>query len=381
VNTTSDPNTLDFAPIQSWFEWPFEYIWDFGDGNTSIQANPRHTYSQPWEYNVELKLNHADGTKIVNLVVIIPQWNNNFDAEVWIWYSVPDENTYHFESNIISWEWPFEYIWDFGDGDTSTQANPTHTFWYNGNYNISLTITDGFGNEKTVLTNIYISSAQEDLFNIDLFAQPYEWNSPLLVDFDSQILWDNSLEYKYLWNFGDGNTSQSQTTSHTFYQPWSYLVELKVTHPSGKVIQKTITITVLDKDQVISEDDVWNQIDTDWDSIIDINDRCIDLPWDARNQWCPIFDIPCQIDSDCPSSSKCGASSSGNNTCIAVEKEVSCNLFSQGIIQWNVVCDTCPCQNTINFKAQLRACDVIFPAIVSPDGSEIYSKWSYFQIK
>jgi hypothetical protein len=49
-------------------------------------------------------------------------------------------------------------------------------------------------------------------------------------------------------------------------------------------------------------------------------------------------------------------------------------------IFWNSITDTCPPKYEFDFLSKLRKCDVVFPAIVSPDWTDIYSKWNNFQV-
>ena len=365
------------AEIITW-EGPFEYLWDFGDGNTSNQQNPNHTFTWPWAHQIKLLITDKDGNQVVKNFLIYPEYEN---LNIWLDISSQENNNYDFQAEIISWEWPFEYLWDFGDGNTSNQQNPNHTFEFNGEYSVELTVIDKFWNQKKQFTTIIISSQQDNNFNVNVIATPNSWNAPLITDFKSNIIWNQQDNYTFQWDFGDGSSAVWKELSHTYYTTGSYIVTLTAINSTGKKIIKTITITVLDWD--ISTDQWENipQSDSDNDGVSDENDRCADLPGDPKNQWCPIFDISCESDSDCPNSSKCASNILGNKTCVAVEKQVTCNDSSQWTIQWNVVCTTCPCQNTLNFKAQLRSCDVVFPAIVSPDGKDIYSKWKYFQIK
>ena len=366
------------AEIIAW-EWPFEYLWDFWDANTSNQQNPNHTFIWPWPHQITLLITDKDGNQIVKNFLIYPEYE---ELNIWLNISPQDNNNnYDFQAEIIAWEWPFEYLWDFWDGNTSNQQNPNHTFEFNGEYSVELIVIDNFWNQKKQFTTIVVSSQQDNSFNVNLSATPSSWNAPLITDFSSSIIWNQQDNYTFLWDFWDGSSAIGKERSHTYYSNGSYIVTLTAKNSSGKEIKKTITITVLDGDISTNQWENIPQSDSDNDGVSDENDRCIDLPGDRKNQWCPIFDISCEFDSDCPNSSKCASNILGNKTCIAVEKQVTCNDSAQWTIQWNVVCTTCPCQNTLNFKAQLRSCDIVFPAIVSPDGKDIYSKWKYFQIK
>jgi hypothetical protein len=51
------------------------------------------------------------------------------------------------------------------------------------------------------------------------------------------------------------------------------------------------------------------------------------------------------------------------------------------LITWNVVCNACPCANSVDFCSNIRKCDIVFPAITSPDWSSIYSRGNYFEVR
>jgi hypothetical protein len=57
-----------------------------------------------------------------------------------------------------------------------------------------------------------------------------------------------------------------------------------------------------------------------------------------------------------------------------------CLLTLNGGSFWNVTCNSCPCRYSVDFDSELRICDIVFPAITSRDGTEIYSKWDVYQI-
>jgi hypothetical protein len=88
-------------------------------------------------------------------------------------------------------------------------------------------------------------------------------------------------------------------------------------------------------------------LDTDWDKVPDSNDNCRLTPWLINNFWCPAWAIweNCYLDTS--DSWVCGAAT----------------------------CNSCPCDNTLDFKADFRKCDLVFPTILSPDGKDIYAKW------
>ena len=73
--------------------------------------------------------------------------------------------------NVTSW------VWDFGDGNTSTEANPTHTYNDAGRYSVSLTVGDGTNTVNTTKTNlIWATSAQDNLWGEGFEVWPYFYN-------------------------------------------------------------------------------------------------------------------------------------------------------------------------------------------------------------
>jgi PKD repeat protein len=144
--------------------------WDFGDGSTSSERNPSHTYATAGKYDVLLVVTDDDGAADSKSHRVEPKSppreppappppppdpppppankapHADFHADC------RDESACEFEDtstdddgNIVSWSW------SFGDGGTSSERNPTHTFSTDGRFDVSLTVTDddGASNTKT----------------------------------------------------------------------------------------------------------------------------------------------------------------------------------------------------------------------------------------
>ena len=112
------------------------YLWDFGDGGTSTQFAPSYTYYNPGTYTVTLTLNGDGGQDVQVQQLIIEVYQN---ARAFFTVSpttvfIPNEPVLLFNlSNFAS-----TYTWDFGDGNSSTEENPQHTYVQEGNYDITL---------------------------------------------------------------------------------------------------------------------------------------------------------------------------------------------------------------------------------------------------
>ena len=129
----TDKSTGD---IDSW-------SWDFGDGDTSTEQNPAHTYAERGDYTVSLTVSNKAGsdTDTLPIVVLAPP-NANFSASearasVNSNIQFTDEST----GDIDSWSW------DFGDGSTSTEQNPTHVYKDAGTYTVSLTVSNAISSD------------------------------------------------------------------------------------------------------------------------------------------------------------------------------------------------------------------------------------------
>ncbi|HET8829749.1 MAG TPA: PKD domain-containing protein, partial [Pelobium sp.] len=115
-----------------------QWDWDFGDGNTSTAQNPTHIYSSPGTYNVKLIITASNGctstkTRSNYIQVIGPDTKfsaNTTSGNKPLTVNFSNETTA--SSPIVGW------LWNFGDGNTSTSQNPTHTYTSAGNYTVSL---------------------------------------------------------------------------------------------------------------------------------------------------------------------------------------------------------------------------------------------------
>jgi len=163
-------STAGSAPITAW-------LWNFGDTNTSTLQAPTHTYAVAGTYAVSLTVTTSVGSDpeaktgyITVLAATDPAPAFNADVTTG---SAPltvqfiDQST-EGSSNIVGW------LWNFGDGLTSTEQHPLHTYMAQGTYTVSLTITPVLGNSKSLAKAGYITVATgtpvAGLFGLGLLA-------------------------------------------------------------------------------------------------------------------------------------------------------------------------------------------------------------------
>lgn len=136
-----------------------------------------------------------------------------------------------FTSNVTGGTAPYQYAWDFGDGNTSGNANPVHAFTSlgcgNGTFNVKLTVTDAKGCSNQVTKTITVKQAPDvQIQDVNVFS-PFSncSNSPTAANPNFSITVNNispsaACISSYNINWGDGNVQNSVTfpISHTYTQ-------------------------------------------------------------------------------------------------------------------------------------------------------------------
>ena len=210
---------------------PNTWAWDFGDGNTSNQQNPTHTYATAGTYTVTLTASRGpcnDAITRTNHVTVTPAPTADFVGDTLIACSLPF--TVNFSDLSVSGGPAITgWAWDFGDGNTSTAQNPTHTYTGPGTYDVTLTVTDAGGCTSTLTFNNYIDI---QLPVANFVGAPLTGCVPLNVAFTDQSV-SNFPITGWEWDFGDGNTSTAQNPNHTYTAAGQFDVTLIITTASG----------------------------------------------------------------------------------------------------------------------------------------------------
>ncbi|WP_313790931.1 PKD domain-containing protein [Allomuricauda sp. SCSIO 65647] len=224
------------------------YAWDFGDGGTSTEADPVYTFNTVGTYDVELTVTDDGGltnTDSVTITVNEPNQQPTALAEATpLEGDAPLQVTFTGSNSTDSDGTIESYAWDFGDGGTSTEADPVYTFNTAGTYNVELTVTDDGGLTDTDTVTIVVSDPANEPPVAVATANPTEGDAPLPVIFDGSGSTDDVGIVSYFWDFKDGTTSNEINPVTTFDIAGTYEVELTVTDGGGLMNTTTITITV-----------------------------------------------------------------------------------------------------------------------------------------
>ncbi len=135
------------------------------------------------------------------------------------------------DGTVVSW------AWDFGDSNTSTDPNPSHTYADFGIYDVTLTVTDDRGVSSSKSEQITVNIAPTALFE---FSNTTDFE----IAFTDKSSDQNGMITRWAWDFGDGNTSSAQSPTHVYLEVGSYNVSLTVTDDFDTTTTYSETITI-----------------------------------------------------------------------------------------------------------------------------------------
>ena len=202
-------STSGDAPITS-------VLWDMGDGRTNSSQNPNYTYTAGGSLTVSLIITDANGCK--NTITKPNIIKANIPPVVDFTIATNESCRLPFTTNFTSVVTPntnITYAWNFGNGLTSSTANPTATYVGGGNFPVSLTVTD----ENSCHTTKTISDAVR--------VNPFKIN----VDLQATICENTTMHptvnttfqnVHYFWNFGNGTNSEEQSPEIIYHTPGNY---------------------------------------------------------------------------------------------------------------------------------------------------------------
>ncbi|MEM7036398.1 MAG: PKD domain-containing protein, partial [Bacteroidota bacterium] len=218
------PLTVNFNNTSSGGAAPLAYAWDFGDGNTSNAQNPSHTYTASGSFTVTLIATDQNGCADTLELPAYVNINNITAAFTQNTTNICEGQSVTFTDQTVGAN---TWNWDFGDGNTSTAQNPTHTYATAGTYTVTLIASNGACPDTLEQVNlIVVDPAPTADFVADSLNN---CEVPFLVNFTDLSTGATA----WAWDFGDGNTSNAQNPSHTYTAPGVYTVSLTVTGANG----------------------------------------------------------------------------------------------------------------------------------------------------
>lgn len=231
------------------------YVWNFGDGtsDTTDTYSTSHFYSDEGTYNVSLIINNACGLeKTFNDIITIKK-RDKIDIQT---FYISDNKVcpgepVNFE---IFGETILNYIWETGDGYTSRSRKFTHSYSEPGLYNISVTVSDAFGNDSVLYKEVLVD-------NNNLIEEVYFYcgdPSSISNSNDYYFCTNEKIDFavyggeyeSVIWNFGDNNSSQAPVTNHIYASTGTYNVSVKATNRCGDELTSYFKVYITDNDIV-----------------------------------------------------------------------------------------------------------------------------------
>ncbi|MDY7102826.1 MAG: PKD domain-containing protein, partial [Actinomycetota bacterium] len=208
---------------------PTRIEWDFGDDTAANGASVSKTWDEIGDYVVNVEVENEAGVDDTDIVVtvtpkVLPPLEADFErnprrADVGQEVQFTDRSS----GAIVSWQW------DFDDGGTSSDPNPTHVFDEPGVYSVRLVVTDENGETDPQRRNVRVEGGRAPEANFQF--RPGEPRAGQEVQFTSTSEGDIN---RYRWQFGDGGTARGANPVHVFESGNDYEVTLTVRNPSGE---------------------------------------------------------------------------------------------------------------------------------------------------
>ena len=209
---------------------PSDWKWDFGDGTAGTGQNPDHVYREPGIYDVTLTASDAYTTishtkKSYITVVNTPHADFRADKTKGI-------TPFTVKFTDLTTGTPTRWKWDFGDGETSSEKDPTHIYTTTGTsptktFTVTLNAINSYG-EDTAKKVDYITVTQSPIAEFTVDSR--QGKAPFVVKFRDLSAGNPTV---WNWEFGDGTGSSEQNPTHVYPFEGSYDVRLTVSNQYG----------------------------------------------------------------------------------------------------------------------------------------------------
>lgn len=237
-------NDISFTNESFSAEYINSYYWEFKPKNnpntseilTSPDKNAKITFSKPGAYTGVMIVNRnalvCNDTAYINLNIIPSDIKADFD------FTYDKCSTLPIKFNDLSSGkiTPIKtYSWNFGNEVTSNNKSPSYLYEKPGNYNISLTVTDGKICKSTKVKPLaYFPSPAL----LDILPDKFRACVPARIHFNNLSIPVDST-YDVTWDFGDGGTAKTIHADHIYKEPGVYTIKLTLKAPSGCITSET----------------------------------------------------------------------------------------------------------------------------------------------
>jgi PKD repeat protein len=204
------------------------WLWDFGDGAISSEQNPTHVYTKKGDFSAILTVSNKAGNSTAKANIrVLPTIVADFTAKN---VALVAENIRFSDTSSGD---STSYSWDFGDGQTAKEQNPSHRYTGTGSFTVSLQVSNQVSNDTKTMQVKIVAPVKADFSTLKSSVQ-----TGSAIQFSDNSSGDIT---SYSWDFGDGQTAKEQNPSHRYTGTGSFTVSL---HVSNQVSNDTKTMQV-----------------------------------------------------------------------------------------------------------------------------------------
>jgi PKD repeat protein len=242
-----------FAPVEGDFSWehstpvvgetvtftveasgtePITYEWEFGDNGGGMGPIITHTYATPGSYVVKLTGTNRCGENVTSHTLTVAAVRVEFES------NAPNclEETFFFTNTSVG-PGPLTYLWDFGDGITSTLEHPSHTYAAAASYTATLHAENAYGQGDRANIVEVIAPILGTTFS----WVPHTPDPGQVVTFTAAT--SGTGEIVFVWDLGDGTITEGPIVTHVYILTGSYTIFLTATNLCGQeVVEKDIEV-------------------------------------------------------------------------------------------------------------------------------------------
>ena len=216
------------------------YDWDFGDGETASGENVKHTWADDGDYTVTVMVSDGEEedseSATVSVTNVAPTLSVNGAS------SGQEAQARSFEADTSDVEADTVSVtWDFGDGETGSGENVSHTWADDGDYTVTVTASDEDGGETTETFNISISNRAPTL-QVSASATSGDEGDSFAFSAVTSDVTDDTVSVT--WDFGDGGSATGLAVTHTFTDDGTFVVEVIASDEDGGVTSEKLFITI-----------------------------------------------------------------------------------------------------------------------------------------
>lgn len=230
------------------------YLWDFGDGSTGTSKKISHVYKDNGQYIVTLSVTDDDSaigkdTCIITVNNVKPV--SNFEVN-------PDKGDvttlFQFTSTAYDTDGSItKFSWDFGDGMTAHEANPSHQYEHSGTYSVSLVVQDDDGSDSDVISREITLSNLPPVAHAESSASRVKVGEKITFDASKSYDLDGKIK-SFVWRFSDGNYAYGSRVDHSYNKEDTYTITLTITDDYDNIAHTFLKIEII-KELIDSDGD------------------------------------------------------------------------------------------------------------------------------